>query len=210
MSVEIIDQSMKFESQQSDSSDKVLINIVTRDGKKFQVPENVLTISSMFKEMFESDDYDGSDIPVDILSYVFEKVLEYLNKYVNDPMPRIDPHEHKDELENIKEFNTYITEWYWNYIKDIPILQETDEGVLTLYELVVNANYLDVKPLVSLCLAHIAFLIKDKEPEEISRLMDLKKELTPEAQKEILSKPENAWILETSDDEEEKENKENN
>jgi S-phase kinase-associated protein 1 len=59
----------------------------------------------------------------------------------------------------------------------------------TLYELVLAANYMDIKPLLDLTCATVANSIKGKTPQEVRDLFGLKNEFTEE---------EEAWFFKES------------
>jgi S-phase kinase-associated protein 1 len=78
--------------------------------------------------------------------------------------------------------NEVVQDWYGNYIS---VDRET------LFELILAANYMDVKPLLDLCCATIASLIKGKTPEEIRRQFNIINDFTPEDEAQV--REENKW-----------------
>merc|ERR1712224_650546 len=70
-------------------------------------------------------------------------------------------------------------------------LPEDDE---TLFNLILAANYLDIKPLLDLTCKTVADEIKGKTPEEIRIRFNIKNDFTPEEEEEV--KRENAWCEE--------------
>lgn len=63
-----------------------------------------------------------------------------------------------------------------------------------LYRLTIAANSLDNHPLLDLCSAKIASMIKDKTVEQIRINLDIVNDFTPE--EEIKVREENKWIEE--------------
>lgn len=61
----------------------------------------------------------------------------------------------------------------------------------SFYNLTLAANYMDIKPLLDLCCAKIASLIKGKTPEEIRVNLDITNDFTPE--EETALRNENKW-----------------
>lgn len=61
----------------------------------------------------------------------------------------------------------------------------------TFYNLTLAANYMDIKPLLDLCCAKIASLIKGKTPEEIRVNLDITNDFTPEEEAQV--RAENKW-----------------
>merc|ERR1711918_14692 len=66
----------------------------------------------------------------------------------------------------------------------------------TLFNLILAANYLDIKPLLDLTCKTVADEIKGKTPEEIRIRFNIKNDFTPEEEEEV--KRENAWCEERS------------
>ncbi|KAJ1649104.1 hypothetical protein IWQ61_009701 [Dispira simplex] len=64
-----------------------------------------------------------------------------------------------------------------------------DQG--TLFELILAANYLDIKPLLDLTCFAVANMIRGKEPEEIRRTFNIKNDFTAEEEEWV--KRENEW-----------------
>ena len=73
----------------------------------------------------------------------------------------------------------------------LPSSQVDDE---TLFNLILAANYLDIKPLLDLTCKTVADEIKGKTPEEIRIRFNIKNDFTPEEEEEV--KRENAWCEE--------------
>ena len=64
----------------------------------------------------------------------------------------------------------------------------------TLFNLILAANYLDIKALLDLTCKTVADEIKGKTPEEIRIRFNIKNDFTPEEEEEV--KRENAWCEE--------------
>ena len=78
-----------------------------------------------------------------------------------------------------------VQEWYANFIK---IDQDT------LFELILAANYMDIKPLLDLTCAAVASQIKGKSPEEIRKIFNIVNDFTPEEEAQV--REENKWCEE--------------
>merc|ERR1719326_50507 len=74
-----------------------------------------------------------------------------------------DAEEPMSEIEKpLKSANMHevVQEWYANYV-------DVDQELL--FELILAANYMDIKPLLDLTCATVASMIKGKTPEEIRK-----------------------------------------
>lgn len=69
---------------------------------------------------------------------------------------------------------------------------KVDQG--TLFELILAANYLNIKSLLDLTCITVANMIKGKSPEEIRKTFNIENDFTPEEEEEV--KRENQWAFE--------------
>lgn len=69
---------------------------------------------------------------------------------------------------------------------------KVDQG--TLFELILSANYLNIKPLLDLTCITVANMIKGKTPEDIRKTFNIENDFTPEEEEEV--KRENQWAFE--------------
>jgi len=118
----------------------------------------------------------GSDTPVPLPmvdSKILIKVIEYC-KYHNNAEQNAQKPTEEDKNNWDKEF-----------------VKVDDE---TLFNLILAANYLDIKSLLDLTCKTVADEIKGKTPEEIRVRFNIKNDFTPEEEEEV--KRENAWCEE--------------
>ena len=78
--------------------------------------------------------------------------------------------------------------WYANFAN---VEQEV------LFELILAANYMDIKPLLDLTCATVASMIKGKTPEEIRKTFNIVNDFTPEEEAQV--REENKWCEEAWD-----------
>lgn len=90
-----------------------------------------------------------------------------------------------DATEETRRRNIDISEWDGKFI-------QVDQEML--FEIILAANYLDIKPLLDLGCKTVANMIKGKTPEEIRKLFNIQNDFTPEEEAQI--KRENEWAEE--------------
>lgn len=71
-------------------------------------------------------------------------------------------------------------------------LVQVDQG--TLFELILAANYLDIKGLLDVTCKTVANMIKGKSPEEIRKTFNIKNDFTPAEEEQV--RKENEWCEE--------------
>merc|ERR1719198_1476352 len=105
-------------------------------------------------EAEEGDEDDAAqEVPLpNVKSAVLTKVIDFCKHHITDPMPEI---EKPLKSANMAEV---VSEWD---AKFVDIEQEL------LFELILAANYMDIKTLLDLTCAKVASMIKGKTPEEI-------------------------------------------
>ncbi|GKE29758.1 SKP1-like protein 1B [Tanacetum coccineum] len=157
----------------SSSSSSKMLELKASDGELFQVEETVALQSETIKLMIE-DDCANTTIPLpNVTSKILTKVIEYCKKHVEAPNS-----EDKVAEEELKSFDAEFV--------------NVDQGVL--FDLILAANYLNIKSLLDLTCQTVADMIKGKTPEEIRKTFNIKNDFTPEEEEEI--RRENAWAFE--------------
>ena len=147
------------------------VKLKSKQEELFEVETKTAFRSITIKNMVEDTGLD-INVPVPMVdSSTLVKVIEYL-KY----------HQRAEE-ETIPEDEQ--TRWDKDYVK------VDDE---TLFNTILAANYLDIKPLLDLTCKAVADEIKGKTPEEIRTRFNIKNDFTPEEEEEV--KRENAWCEE--------------
>jgi S-phase kinase-associated protein 1 len=166
-------------------------------GKVFQVEIPIIQKSVIIKNMLEdlglgkdeTVDLESEVIPLPNISEVcMEKIIDWCTMHKDDPPPPV-PAEGEEEF---PMFNDEISE------PDQQFLKIEDS---TLFDLILAANYLDIKGLLDLTTTHVAHLIVEaRTPEAIRKRFNIKNDLTPEDLKQI-EKEAQTWL--DSDSEEE-------
>nr|ACU13236.1 unknown [Glycine max] len=149
------------------------ITLKSSDGEAFEVEEAVAVESQTIKHMVE-DNCADSGIPLpNVTSKILAKVIEYCKKHVEANCADEKPSE--DELKA----------WDADFVK-------VDQA--TLFDLILAANYLNIKSLLDLTCQTVADMIKGKTPEEIRKTFNIKNDFTPEEEEEV--RRENQWAFE--------------
>jgi S-phase kinase-associated protein 1 len=158
------------------------ITLQSNDDKKFTIKREVILASITVKNMLEDMEGFGSeDTPIplpNVTGEILKLVIEYLEHFTAAPVP--DSDDKKDEKRTDD-----ISEWDQKFLK-------VDQK--TLFELILAANYLDIKPLLDLTCKTVANMIKGKTPEEIRKTFNIVGDFTPEEEEQV--RKENEWAEE--------------
>lgn len=151
------------------------------DGETFEVTGAVAMESQTIKHMIEDGCADTA-IPVpNVTGSILAKVIEYCKRHV-DAAPKSEggagDGDKKPVDEELKVFDA-------EFVK-------VDQA--TLFDLILAANYLNIKSLLDLTCQTVADMIKGKTPEEIRKTFNIKNDFTPEEEEEV--RRENAWAFE--------------
>jgi len=157
------------------------ITLSSNDGVLIEVDRAVAERSMLIKNMLDDlgDDAvkDNTPVPIpNVNEAVLRKIIEWCEYHRNDPPTNAD-----DENDARKK-TTYIEEW------DQKFMQVDQE---MLFEIILAANYLDIKPLLDVGCKTVANMIKGKSPEEIRKTFNITNDFTPEEEEQI--RRENEW-----------------
>jgi S-phase kinase-associated protein 1 len=166
-----------------------MVKVITNDGVVFDVSNETATyklsdyyennpligfVSTSIEMMQDEDDDDEvlDDAPIlralarvqaavpipNVGSVMFKHVMEYCDHYVSHPMKIIEkPMLSYDMKDNVEYF-------YANFINSLTTVE--------VFEVLLAANFLDVKPLSTLAGSKIGSLIKGKTSAEVKELME--------------------------------------
>ena len=154
-----------------------IINLRSADGELFPVDPEVAKKSMLIKNMLDDlpDADDDEEVPIpNVCAAILKLVIQWATYHKDDPLPNDD--------DTMRYENINISEWDSSFLS-------VDQG--TLYELILAANYLDIKGLLNVTCATVANMIKGKTPEEIRKHFNIKNDFTP-AEEEAIRK-ENEW-----------------
>jgi len=157
------------------------VRLQSSDDQVFTIQKDIIQKSILIKNIIEDIGELDAPIPLpNVTGTILHKVIDYLIHHKDDP-----PQPPEDETKEKRTDD--IDEWDSEFCK-------VDQG--TLFELILAANYLDIKPLLDLACKMVANMIKGKTSEEIRKTFNIKNDFTPE-EEEIVRK-ENEWCEDRS------------
>jgi len=153
-----------------------MVKVTSSDGQEFIIPKEVASQSVLIKNMLEDIGEAEHAIPLpNVTGTILQKVIEYADHHKDDPPATAD-----DEMK--PKSSEDIDEWDREFMN-------VDQG--TLFELILAANYLDMKGLLDLGCKTVANMIKGKSVEEIRKTFNIVNDFTPEEEEQI--RKENEW-----------------
>ncbi|ERS99942.1 S-phase kinase-associated protein 1 [Sporothrix brasiliensis 5110] len=157
------------------------IPLQSNDGSVITVDYEVAIRSALLSTMLEDLKSMGvselGPVPLpNVNEAVLRKVIEYCEHHRNDPLGT-----NEEETESRKK-TTDIEEW------DQKFMQVDQE---MLFEIILAANYMDIKALLDVGCKTVANMIKGKSPEEIRKTFNITNDFTPEEEEQI--RRENEW-----------------
>ena len=146
------------------------VPLSTGDEQLFEVPRDIAMQSEMIKALLSDIPNVDKPIPIkNVQGKIFSLVINYCTQRVAQP-----PLSEAELKERDEEF------------------VKVDQA--TLFELILAANYLNIKELLDLLCLTVANMIKGKTPVEIRKTFNIKNDFTAEEEEEV--RRENAWSFE--------------
>lgn len=147
------------------------LTLISSDNQKFQIDSKSAQKSALLRGLIQ-DYSEDTDIPItDITGTSLSKIVEWLvhwrdsePKEILKPLPTAD-------------FKYYTEEWNVEWIYKLSLEEN--------YDIIVAANYMDIKQLLDLACARIAIEFKGKTIEEIRETFDIPVDMTDEEQQQI-------------------------
>ncbi|CAH8278743.1 unnamed protein product [Arabidopsis lyrata] len=163
------------------------ITLKSSDGENFEIDEAVALESQTIKHMIEDDCADNGIPLPNVTSKILSKVIEYCKKHVEAAAKSETTTEAAATTTTVASGSSDedLKTWDSEFIK-------VDQG--TLFDLILAANYLNIKGLLDLTCQTVADMIKGKTPEEIRKTFNIKNDFTPEEEEEV--RRENQWAFE--------------
>jgi len=161
---------------------QLIVHLVSQEGDSFDVDLRVAKMSELVKAMIddETEEDEAPEIPLpNVKSPVLAKVIEFCKHYQSEPMNDIEKPLKSSNMHEV------VQDWYADFVN-------VDQQVL--FEIILAANYMDIKPLLDLTCATVASMIKGKTPEEIRQTFNIVNDFTPEEEAQV--REENKWCEE--------------
>nr|ACR38888.1 SKP1 [Apopellia endiviifolia (species B)]ACR38897.1 SKP1 [Apopellia endiviifolia (species B)] len=157
-------------------SKETKVKLKSSDDEMFEVEDVVAFESQTVKNMIEDTGTENAIPLPNVSSKILSKVIEYCKFHVETQKAADDkPVATEDEIKT----------WDAEFVK-------VDQA--TLFDLILAANYLNIKNLLDLTCQTVADMIKGKTPEEIRKTFTFKNDFTPEEEEEV--RRENQWAFE--------------
>mmetsp|Transcript_38084 Transcript_38084/g.50187 ORF Transcript_38084/g.50187 Transcript_38084/m.50187 type:complete len:236 (+) Transcript_38084:120-827(+) len=177
------------ESDPPEVEEGPFVNLITQDGDNFTVPRKVVEISELIRTMIDEsldEDAEPQEIPLpNMKSNVLAKVIEFCKHYAVEKMAKIpEPIKYGLQVADV------VQDWYGEFVDKLDKNHEYE----MLFELILAANYLDIKPLLDITCATVGLMIMNKTPDQIRERFDIEEEFTPELYNQLLQ--ENKWSTE--------------
>jgi len=156
---------------------------------QYKVSRNASKMSGLIKDMLEDQD-DGQEtvIPIpNVNGITLSYVLQYMNYHHNNKADAIEK-PLKGKVEEV------ISEWDKQFLFTDLVKNGNEKEHELLIDVIMAANFLNIKDLLDLTCASVASMIKGKTPEQIRTLFNIENDFTPEEEEKI--REENRWCEE--------------
>ncbi|KAK9283094.1 hypothetical protein L1049_011324 [Liquidambar formosana] len=145
-----------------------MLKLKASHGEVFEVEEYIAVQSKTIKNMVEDGCADTTIPVVNVDGKTLASVMEWCKIHADE----------KATADDLKKWDAEFA--------------EKDQA--ELYDLIMAANYLNIKDLLDLMCWKVADIIKGKQPEEIRKIFNIVNDFTPEENEEIRSQ--NSWAFE--------------
>jgi len=154
----------------------------SKDHMQFKLSKKAAYLSELVKTIAEGDK-ENTIIPVsNVNGDILQWVVEFLRYHAGKPAFEIEKPLRSNKLSECGPKDT----WYADFADK---LEQKDQTVL--FEVILAANYMDIKQLLDLLCAKIATNIKGQTPEHIREKFSIVNDFTPE--EEEMVRAENLW-----------------
>jgi len=160
-----------------DQAEKLVYIVTNQDGEmKHSMPLAYARMSGTIANMLDDID-DDSNIPIpNIKGEIMKKVVDFCKQHPDAPLNPTDAQQ--------LELRTKPLEgWDQDFVR-VPLS--------TLFEMILAANFLDLKPMLDVTCKGVAEMIKGKSPEDIKKIFGVEGDFTQEEKTQVLI--DNPWL----------------
>jgi S-phase kinase-associated protein 1 len=157
-----------------------VITLEASDNSIHKHPEDVVSLCGLIRDVLVDLPEESRNSPIPVMCVtgpVLIKVMEWCHYHKDDPI--CEKAEHKKPK---AKDSTDIGQWDQNFMR-------VDWDMM--FDIIMAANYLDIKPLLDIGCKTVANIFKEKSPEEIRRLCHIENDFTKEEEEQI--QKENQW-----------------
>jgi S-phase kinase-associated protein 1 len=157
---------------------------------EYKVTRSAALMSGLLKDMLEDQsEGDQTVIPVpNVTGRTLKFVVQYMEHHNNSKAEALEK-PLRGRIEDV------ISEWDKAFLFTDLVKDHDEKQHETLIDVIMAANFLNVKDLLDLTCACIASMIKGKTPEQIRALFNIENDFTPEEEEKI--REENRWCEES-------------
>lgn len=157
-----------------------MVKLTTMDGETVEVEKEIACKSILIRGIVDDSGVE-EEIPLPAIKRaILDKIIEYCRYINSNQEPEIEKPLRTTQLSDV------VSEWYANFVN-------IDQEVL--FELILAANFMDIKSLLELACAKVASLIKGMTIPEIREFFNIENDFTPEEEAQIMD--ENRWAEES-------------
>mmetsp|Transcript_10369 Transcript_10369/g.19874 ORF Transcript_10369/g.19874 Transcript_10369/m.19874 type:complete len:188 (-) Transcript_10369:376-939(-) len=159
--------------------EKLILKSQDKGCKGYPVAKKTAIMSTLVKTVVEGDK-ESMEIPLpNVKGTILRKVITYMEYHTDNPPKEIEKPLKSPNMADV------VSEWDAHFV-------EVPQDVL--FELILAANYMDIKPLLDLTCAKVASMIKGKTPEQIRKLFHIQNDFSPQEEEAV--RAENKWAEE--------------
>jgi S-phase kinase-associated protein 1 len=159
-----------------DEDESVDLTLKSQDGVTIEVKKDIAMHSELIQTMWSGDQTE-TEIPLpNVRGEILKKVVEFMEYHHENPMKEIEKPLKSANMRDV------VLEWDATFV-------EVDQEML--FELILAANYMDIKPLLDLTCAKVASMLKGKTPEQIRKQFNIVNDFSPDEEEAV--RAENKW-----------------
>ena len=161
---------MGLDDEVNEDEEKLLLKSGDSGCKGYPIQKKTAMLSNLVKTVLDQDP-SSKEVPLpNVKGAILKKVIAYMEYHVTKPAKEI-----KKPL-NSSEMIDVVEAWDADFVN---VSQDI------LFELILAANYMDIKSLLDLTCAKVANMMKGKSPEQIRKLFNLTNDFSPEEEEAV-------------------------